>query len=273
MTKSRKVEERADQEAQERYGRSREDARREAVCILCGTHQVGRETFRDERSWKEYEMSLLCQGCQDQIFAPEKQEPGGAWQAVSRQGQQGEPHMTIIVEQPTRVRIALYGPNRLFGDYKDRKELNTSPEGRAELERRFVQSWNAGLESAVRGADACTPAWARERLTDDQKKYLDDAQEHRRFRHENMEFIVQLRKRQNEVEVTQLWKIPSGDDYPRVLWITFETVEEKTAFVNVASDLGYSAEDLGLELIRDFIKKFQRGAGRWPPPAGEDIPF
>jgi hypothetical protein len=37
MAKYRKVQERADQEARERYGRSREEARREAVCIRCGS--------------------------------------------------------------------------------------------------------------------------------------------------------------------------------------------------------------------------------------------
>lgn len=37
-------------------------------CPFCGTSNVKREDFRDEKSFKEFQMSGLCQSCQDNVF-------------------------------------------------------------------------------------------------------------------------------------------------------------------------------------------------------------
>ena len=37
-------------------------------CAFCGTDKVKPEDFRDENSRREFEMSGICQACQDEIF-------------------------------------------------------------------------------------------------------------------------------------------------------------------------------------------------------------
>ena len=37
-------------------------------CISCKDRVAGRESFRDDLSWKEYGISTLCQACQDSVF-------------------------------------------------------------------------------------------------------------------------------------------------------------------------------------------------------------
>jgi hypothetical protein len=49
------------------YGLSNSDAGEQNICIAC--KQPVRE-FRDERSVKEYQISRLCQACQDKVFTP-----------------------------------------------------------------------------------------------------------------------------------------------------------------------------------------------------------
>ena len=84
-------------------------------------------------------------------------------------------------------------------------------------------------------------------------------QEQRQFRYQEMDFIVQLKQTsENEQELTQLWKIQSGDDHPKTLWVTFDSVEERQEFAAVAHGLGWDDEELGLELLRDFMRKIKR---------------
>lgn len=47
------------------FGRSRSLAKAGNGCVSCGKPAT---TFRDERSKKEYEISGLCQTCQNSIF-------------------------------------------------------------------------------------------------------------------------------------------------------------------------------------------------------------
>jgi hypothetical protein len=37
-------------------------------CPFCGSTKVKREDFRDEKSWREFHISGLCQLCMDEIF-------------------------------------------------------------------------------------------------------------------------------------------------------------------------------------------------------------
>jgi len=53
---------------QKGYIKAREDRALRRVCQLCKRHIGGREDFRDELSWREYQISHMCQHCQDEIF-------------------------------------------------------------------------------------------------------------------------------------------------------------------------------------------------------------
>jgi len=37
-------------------------------CVVCGSAVEGPHNFRDELSWKEWQISFLCQACQDETF-------------------------------------------------------------------------------------------------------------------------------------------------------------------------------------------------------------
>jgi len=39
-----------------------------SCCIVCGSKKVSRKDFADHLSWKEFQISLMCQKCQDDIF-------------------------------------------------------------------------------------------------------------------------------------------------------------------------------------------------------------
>ena len=51
------------------FGRSRTASAANQMCISCGTDA---NHFRDELSRKEYSISRMCQGCQDQVFSLQK---------------------------------------------------------------------------------------------------------------------------------------------------------------------------------------------------------
>ena len=38
------------------------------TCAFCPNKITGREDFNDELSWKEYQISGLCQKCQDEVW-------------------------------------------------------------------------------------------------------------------------------------------------------------------------------------------------------------
>jgi len=41
----------------------------QGLCPFCGTDKTKKEDFRDPQSFKEFEISGLCQKCQDETFA------------------------------------------------------------------------------------------------------------------------------------------------------------------------------------------------------------
>lgn len=50
------------------FGRSASESMLNKICVTCG-HKVG--PFKDELSEREYEISGICQECQDEIFGKE----------------------------------------------------------------------------------------------------------------------------------------------------------------------------------------------------------
>jgi len=44
------------------------DRKNEGICVFCESEKTKREDFRNELSWKEYNISGMCQKCQDKFF-------------------------------------------------------------------------------------------------------------------------------------------------------------------------------------------------------------
>ena len=53
------------------FGEQPSEALKKNTCVMCKKNITG---FRDEVSKKEYEISALCQACQDSIFEDESEE-------------------------------------------------------------------------------------------------------------------------------------------------------------------------------------------------------
>jgi hypothetical protein len=62
--KSPEMESFLDNLSKETFGRSRKDP----VCVFCGSDKVNSWDFRDELSLKEFQISRICQKCQDEVF-------------------------------------------------------------------------------------------------------------------------------------------------------------------------------------------------------------
>lgn len=160
--------------------------------------------------------------------------------------------ITIHIEESTKVRIARIGPVRTFGDFDSRKKLNST-----QLATLFDEKWDAGLSQAIERSLPCEFDVAQSRLQGKQKEFVDPNQEQRQFRFQSMDFIVQLDNQSKKPkELTQLWKVQSGDDHPKTLWVTFDTVAERKRFKAIADFLRKNDDALGLEIIRDFMAKF-----------------
>ncbi len=55
--------------------RERVDANRVAgTCALCGSTKMAPEDFKDELSRREARITVTCQPCQDEMFAPPEDE-------------------------------------------------------------------------------------------------------------------------------------------------------------------------------------------------------
>lgn len=163
--------------------------------------------------------------------------------------------MQITVQRDTKIRIAKSGPVRTFGDYDKRQQMNGE-----QLVEVFDHAWAGSLESAILDHSLpCDFEVAQVRLRGRQQQFLDIKQEQRQFRHQDMEFLVQWTpSEEGGKELTQLWKVQSGDDHPKTLFVTFPTVEERQRFGAVAAELDWGDEQLGLALLQDFVKKLDR---------------
>jgi hypothetical protein len=62
------LDELVDEAAREAFGRSRSEAKAKLICVSCGKPP---EAFRDKSSEREWEISRLCQKCQDNFFGEE----------------------------------------------------------------------------------------------------------------------------------------------------------------------------------------------------------
>ena len=67
MERNKKVQSFLDSFAKKAFGRSQTEAKKEGVCVTCG-NKIKIKDFKDKLSIKEYEISGLCQKCQDDTF-------------------------------------------------------------------------------------------------------------------------------------------------------------------------------------------------------------
>lgn len=66
----------ADALAKMTFGRTKSEATKKEICVMCG-EPVGE--FRDELSAREFQISQLCQKCQDVIFSDEEEDRIHPW--------------------------------------------------------------------------------------------------------------------------------------------------------------------------------------------------
>ena len=68
MERDKKIQSFLDNFAKKAFGRSPTEAKEKEVCVTCGK-EIKMEDFKDRASIKEYEVSGLCQKCQDDVFS------------------------------------------------------------------------------------------------------------------------------------------------------------------------------------------------------------
>jgi len=67
MERSKEVQSFLDTFTKKAFGRSQTEAKEKNLCVTCGK-PIKMEDFKDQLSIKEYEISGLCQKCQDDTF-------------------------------------------------------------------------------------------------------------------------------------------------------------------------------------------------------------
>ena len=68
MKRTKKLQNFLDGFAKKAFGRSTTEAKEKKICVICGK-PIKMEDFKDQLSIKEYEISGLCQKCQDDTFS------------------------------------------------------------------------------------------------------------------------------------------------------------------------------------------------------------
>ena len=69
MKRSKELQNFVDDFTKKNFGKSLTDSQKERVCVICHKPITG---FKDELSRREYEISGMCQECQDKIFEEEQ---------------------------------------------------------------------------------------------------------------------------------------------------------------------------------------------------------
>jgi hypothetical protein len=67
MKRSKEMEEFLNNFTNAIFGRSMNDD----CCVTCGSEKINPEDFRDELSRREFNISHMCQECQDSVFGKE----------------------------------------------------------------------------------------------------------------------------------------------------------------------------------------------------------
>ena len=67
MERSKEIQSFLDTFTKKAFGRSQTEAKEKEVCVFCHK-SINLEDFKDDLSRKEYEISGICQKCQDDTF-------------------------------------------------------------------------------------------------------------------------------------------------------------------------------------------------------------
>ncbi|HIK11619.1 MAG TPA: hypothetical protein IGS52_15400 [Oscillatoriaceae cyanobacterium M33_DOE_052] len=168
--------------------------------------------------------------------------------------------MLIKVPDFVKIQLTKWGlPNKFFPDeiVPERARMNDQ-----DLIKHFDRIWENHLKSALDNSEICPTDTAYQELSQSQQNYFKSDQEHRELRikieREQLKFIAQLQHLGHQsYEMTQLWWIKSSDKHPQTIFISFDTVEERQRFADFAQMLGWKDEELGKELLMDFLNKFK----------------
>jgi hypothetical protein len=145
--------------------------------------------------------------------------------------------------------MARKGPVSVFGrDVDTREALEDN-----DAVRLFDSVWDNLLKEEVKNAPICSIDIVLERLFEKARSRVNKSAEHREFRVKSCLFIAQLPCYE---ECDELWLISSSNPDPRTLYIKFHTVPEREKFEKLAQRLGWDDQELGLQLVRDFMQKF-----------------
>jgi len=68
MKRTKELQNAVDSFAKKSFGRGLSKSQKEKVCVFCNSDKCRIEDFRDGLSWKEYNISGMCQKCQDKFF-------------------------------------------------------------------------------------------------------------------------------------------------------------------------------------------------------------
>jgi hypothetical protein len=143
------------------------------------------------------------------------------------------------------------GTNKIFGlDVDERNKFSDEA-----ARDRFMGTWRSTLKAAVEAATPVDPERARARVPLKSHRFFKSDEEHREFKLNDCEFVVQIKPQQDRMMVTQLWFIPSSDSNPKALFVEFETVAAKQEFEALAARCGWdNARELTRKLIADFME-------------------
>jgi hypothetical protein len=160
--------------------------------------------------------------------------------------------MITSVKEQVKIFNARFGYNRVFGLDVDERKAFSEPQA---IER-FDKVWEDRLHDAVEHAEQISADDARGLLKKTKSAgFVRDDEQQRRFWLESGLFIAQLKDiGDKSSELTQLWFIPSSNPDPRTLYVTFESVEVKQAFCDVAHETGWEPEELGKHLLLQFME-------------------
>jgi hypothetical protein len=172
--------------------------------------------------------------------------------------------MLQFTNHKQKMYLARHGPSKVFGREVDTREAL----GDSEAAAWFDRVWSNSLERAARDGVPVEAESALDKIPEHSRPYFRRDAEHREFRLSGCLFVAQV---QDPNGCDQLWFIPSTSGDPRTLYVNFDTVDEREQFAKVASSLGWKGEELGLQLVRDFVRKVVRRGNSWVIPQSQPL--
>ncbi|MGP0065490.1 MAG: hypothetical protein ACLQGP_18040 [Isosphaeraceae bacterium] len=160
-----------------------------------------------------------------------------------------------FLNESAKVFLAQKGPSKIFGKDVDTRE---ALKGRDAIAW-FDKVWKSTLMSEVEKANSCDLQFVRDKLPQVSQGFINSNATHREFTASGCMFICQMI---DDDICDQLWFIPSSSGDPRTLYVKFENVPTKEAFVTIAQKLQWKPEELAEKILIDFMETVTRGSHR-----------